>query len=109
MLEVTRKNIDKIINESNKPVIISFVGEWCPDCNAVTPLYEKLSREYNDKLIFGRAHVGKEKSFWPQKFDFSYIPTFIIFRNGKVWKRLTDEEEIGRVEEEIKNVIQASS
>lgn len=107
MKKITEGNFEKIVEESEKPVIVMFSGEWCPDCNAVIPYYKQLEKKYGDDLIFARAHVGKEKKGWPQKFDFTYIPTFIIFNEGEVWRRLCDEEDIGKIEEAIKEVLKS--
>lgn len=104
MIEITEQNVGRIVKRSNKPVIVIFAGEWCPDCNALTPLYQRLEEKYEEELVFGRAHVGKEKEGWPEKFNFEDIPTFIIFKDGKVWKKLQDEEDIGHVEEAIQDL-----
>lgn len=55
MIEITEQNFGRIVKRSNKSVIVSFAGEWCPDCNALTPLYQRLEEKYKQELVFGRA------------------------------------------------------
>lgn len=106
MKKIMEKNFNKIVENGEKPVIVIFAGEWCPDCNALLPYYKQLEEKYGDNIVFARAHVGKEKKRWPQKFDFTYIPTFIIFKEGEVWKKFCDEEKIGNIEAAIKEIIE---
>lgn len=105
MIDLTKRNFEQIVEKSQKPVVAIFAGDWCPDCNAIYPYFQHLEEKYGDGVVFACAEVSEDKAFWPRKLDFQYIPTFIVFKNGKVWKKLRDEEDIEKVEQAIKQVI----
>ncbi|NIQ04606.1 MAG: thioredoxin [Candidatus Korarchaeota archaeon] len=105
MIKLTKRNFEQVVENSQKPVVVIFAGEWCPDCNAIYPYFQHLEETYGEEITFARAHVTKEKEFWPRKFDFQYIPTFIFFKDGTIWKKFRDEGDIERIEEVIKQVI----
>lgn len=101
--EITKENFSRIQN-SEKPVIIMFAGEWCPDCNAVIPYFQQLENMFSEKILFGRAHVGKKKEYWPEKLGFKYIPTFIIYKGGETIAKYEGEDDFGKIEQELKEL-----
>ncbi len=49
-----------------KPILIDFVFEWCPHCNNMAPIMERLHKEYGDRVTFvtvmGSQNTNPEKS-----------------------------------------------
>lgn len=65
------------------PVLVDFWAEWCNPCRAVTPILEEIAKEYEGKMKFMKMNVD-ENNLTPVKYGVRGIPTFIIFKNGKV-------------------------
>lgn len=72
--------------ESNVPVLVDFSAQWCPPCQQVAPVVDELAEEYSD-----RAHVVKvdidESPELAQQYEVMSIPSFFVFRDGKVTSR----------------------
>ena len=98
MISLTDQNFEQIIRENNKPVLVDFFAEWCPPCKMLSPILEKLEKEYEEKIVFTKVNVDTAP-VTAQKFGINPIPTVILLKSGKPVDTL-----IGlRPEEEIKN------
>ncbi len=72
---------------SDKPVIVDFWANWCMPCVMLSPVFEKVSEEYSDKLGFGKIHTVDFPEIATEH-NIEGIPCLVVFKNGK---------EIGRI------------
>ncbi|MEM5804909.1 MAG: thioredoxin family protein, partial [Candidatus Aenigmatarchaeota archaeon] len=40
-----------VCTEGGKPVVLMFSATWCPHCNWVSPAFEKVAKEYVDRIV----------------------------------------------------------
>lgn len=76
-------NFKEEVLNSEMPVLVDFWAEWCAPCLMVAPVLEEISRNYEGRLKVGRLNVD-ESSLTAAKYGIRSIPTFIIFKDGKV-------------------------
>lgn len=82
----TDANFKKEVFESRIPVLVDFWSSWCPPCKMVEPVIEDLAVELDGKIKIGKINVDQN----PQtaaEFGIAGVPTFILFKEGKVLKR----------------------
>lgn len=82
MLQITKENFEAEVLKSDKPVVIDFWAVWCGPCKMVAPTFEALSVELPD-IKFGKINVDEQPEL-AQQFKVMTIPTFILFKDGKV-------------------------
>ena len=84
-IEVNDENFqEKVIEQSKKiPVVVDFWASWCTPCLMLSPILEKLAKEYNGKFILAKANVD-ENRITSQKYGVMSIPNVKLFKNGKV-------------------------
>ena len=82
LVELSEKNFDEVIG-GNKPVLVDFLATWCGPCQFMLPIFDKLAKKYEEKVIFGRLNVDDNQGV-AMRFDVYAIPTFIVFMNGKL-------------------------
>jgi len=54
----------------------------------MTPIMRRLSKEFGEQVIFGKVDVANNQDLASQ-FNVRSVPTFIFFRDGGEWDRLT--------------------
>jgi thioredoxin 1 len=57
MLEITDDSFEKEVLKSKMPVLVDFWAPWCGPCRIVSPILEKLSKEYTTKLRFAKLNA----------------------------------------------------
>lgn len=81
-IEITDSNFEDA--KKKYPLfILDFWANWCPPCKIMIPIMESLAEEHKGKVVFGKINVD-ENSEVPRKFSVMSIPTFLIFKNGKL-------------------------
>jgi len=85
IINVTDKNFkEKVIEKSEEiPVVVDFWSEWCPPCNILGPILEKIAEEQKEKFILAKANTEQtlENS---RKYGIESIPNIKMFKNGKL-------------------------
>jgi thioredoxin 1 len=86
ILTVTDDNFEDQVLKSDKPVLVDFWASWCGPCRAVAPVLDQIAEE-NDKVLIAKLNVDEQQKIAYQ-FQVSSIPTFILFKDGKMADRM---------------------
>ena len=71
--------------EGSRLVFVDFWAPWCHPCKAMAPVIRSLSREYAD-VAFGKVKTEAEEDL-AKRFTVRSIPTYLLFRNGRIVER----------------------
>ncbi|RZS39242.1 putative thioredoxin [Herbihabitans rhizosphaerae] len=81
VIEVTDANYEEVLAKSNeKLVIFDFGATWCPPCQEMKPVIDKLAKEGADAGKWILATVDVDATTVDDKYNIEYIPTLIPVR-----------------------------
>ncbi|KAL4918991.1 thioredoxin-like protein [Aspergillus aurantiobrunneus] len=88
---------------SSGPVVVDFFATWCGPCKAVAPVVGKLSETYTN-VRFIQVDVDKARSI-AQEHQIRAMPTFVLYKDGKLLDRRVTGGNMKELEEGIKSII----
>ncbi len=82
MKKLSGKEFKEVIN-SDTLVIVDFYAEWCMPCRYLSPVLEKLEKEYDGRARFYKLDVDEEQEV-AVELGIASIPTVLFFKKGKI-------------------------
>lgn len=74
-------NILDVLNKTKQPIVASCYAEWCPDCQEMKPIFEKVATEYNGRCVFTKVLVDEEPEL-VDMLQIRAIPTLFLINSG---------------------------
>lgn len=81
-VEVSERNFDEIIVNSDLPVIIDFWAPWCGPCKMMAPNFERSATKFPLKMLYVKVNTENEQGLGA-RFGIRSIPTLMVFKEGK--------------------------
>lgn len=104
MIELTNDNFQKEVLESEMPILVDFWAEWCPPCRIVIPIINEIAKEYEGKIKVGKVNVDQNREL-ASKYSIMSIPSFKIFKNGKIVSEFIGAQAKEKFVEEIEKAL----
>ncbi len=87
-------NTNDFIFKGDKPCVVDFFATWCGPCKMISPILEKLAKEYDGKVDFYKVDTDKEPKL-AMVLQIQYLPTVLFAKDGE-----QPEKSIGGKDEE---------
>jgi len=84
-------------------VLALFYANWCPFCRSIKPVFES----YEDKapIPLAEVDISDEGKIWDE-LSINYVPTLILFKDGKIIARRDSKKGVGLEEKDIVALIE---
>src|SRR5260221_6356501 len=86
---VTDGEFENLVLKSDVPVLVDFWATWCGPCRMIAPIVEQIHGELGEKVKILKMDID-ENPATPMSLGIMYIPTVIIFKDGKTEERSDD-------------------
>ena len=81
-LPVTDASFDRVITDTEVPVVVDFYADWCGPCKMMAPVFDEFARAKQGQLLVAKLDTDRNQ-VTAQRFNVRSIPTLIVFKNGK--------------------------
>jgi thioredoxin 1 len=96
-------NFDKMVLNSDKPVLVDVFALWCGPCQMLAPIIAEISKEYDGKVNVGKVNSDENPNI-ALKYGIKFLPTVLLFKGGEVVKSfigLCEKNEITAAIDEV--------
>ncbi len=82
VIEVTDQTFEAEVLKSDIPVVVDFWAPWCGPCRMLSPVVDKLSKEYAGKVKFCKMNTDENQT--PRQYHVMSIPNLLYMDKGQV-------------------------
>jgi len=100
VLEITDKNFQVEVLQSEQPVLVDFTAPWCPPCRRIAPMIDELAAENVGGAKIGKVNIDENQQS-AMNYGVEAIPTLIVFKGGQPVQRFQGIPAKARVQEAL--------
>lgn len=104
VIEVTDKNFEEEVIKSDLPTEVDFWAPWCGPCMMVSPIYDKLSEEYEDSFKFCKINVDENPQA-AMEYQIRSIPMQIFFAHGQKLDHILGSVPEDMIRSKVKDIL----
>ena len=103
-INVGEQTFDKVVLQSEIPVLVDFWAAWCGPCRAVAPVLDAIAAEHEGKIRIVKVNVVEEPALAAQ-YRITSIPAMKVFKNGEEVRELIGAMPKPMIEQQLEGIL----
>lgn len=81
---LNKDNFKQEVEDNSGLVLVDFFAPWCGPCQIMSPVIDEIISENKDTNVkIGKLNVDESQEL-AAKYNVMSMPTFLVFKSGKV-------------------------
>ena len=103
-INVGEQTFDKVVLQSDIPVLVDFWAAWCGPCRMVAPVLDQIAAEHEGKIRIVKVNVDEEPALAAQ-YRITSIPAMKVFKNGEEVRELIGAMPKPMIEQQLEGIL----
>lgn len=103
-INVGEQTFDKVVLQSEIPVLVDFWAAWCGPCRAVAPVLDQIAAENEGKIRIVKVNVDEEPTLAAQ-YRITSIPAMKVFKGGEEVRELIGAMPKQMIEQQLEGIL----
>lgn len=101
---VTDQDLERVVKESDVPVVVDFYADWCGPCKFMAPVLDDVAREQVGRVLITKLDTDRHPAS-AVRYGIRGIPTLIVFKGGTEVARQVGAVPKGALDSIIREVL----
>jgi len=75
-------NFDRMLEESELPLLFEFWASWCHHCEALSPVMDEVAEEMDGKVLVGQINCDLNRDLC-RRYEVKAVPVLFLAKQGK--------------------------
>jgi len=106
-LETSDATFARDVLAAVEPVLVFFYSPTCPYCRMLSPVIDELAVKFEGTALIARLNTTVNPVVSSQ-YGIQGVPTLLLFRDGKLLKRMVGVQSGDEIERSLKGIIKLS-
>lgn len=85
-LAASQEEFDRVIRDTEVPVLVDFYAEWCGPCKVMAPILDEVAHARQGRLLVLKVDTDRNPDL-AQRLGIQGVPTLILYRGGQEVRR----------------------
>lgn len=103
-INVGEQTFEKVVLQSDIPVMVDFWAAWCGPCRMVAPVLDEIAKEHEGKIRIVKVNVDEEPALAAQ-YRITSIPAMKVFKGGEEVRELIGAMPKQMIEEQLEGIL----
>ena len=103
-INVGEQTFEKVVLQSEIPVLVDFWATWCGPCRMVAPVLDQIAAEHEGKIRIVKVNVDEEPALAAQ-YRITSIPAMKVFKGGEEVRELIGAMPKQMIEQQLEGIL----